>query len=206
MAVVNGYVALADLKEVVGDDSPIDDSRYEAAIGAASRQIDSWCGGGRHFWATDTPLARRVFPFNRYLALPGFIASSAGLVVKTDDNGDGTFETTWAAGTDYQAQPSNQPNGEAFSRLVAVGTKGFPLSGRRESIEITATWGWTAVPELVRQSAQTLAIALYKSKDFTGGDVGFNQTENLAGWSIYDLARSLIEQYQLNPTPRRATA
>jgi hypothetical protein len=208
VAVVNGYVSLADLKEVVGDDSPIDDSRYEAAIGAASRQIDSWLdpAGSRHFWKTTSAASRVFYPLNRYLLLPGFIANTTGLVVKSDDNGDGVFETTWAAGTDYQAQRLKVADGP-YARLVAVGTKGFPLNGRRQSVEVTTSeWGCDVVPDRGRQAAQTLAIALYKSKDFTGGDVGFNQTENLAGWSIYDLARSLIEDYQLNPTPRRASA
>lgn len=207
MAVTNGYVSLTDLKEAVGDDNDVDNSRYEAAIESASRTIDLWCDprGSRHFWTVDTPVARRFYAFNRWLVRPGFFSTTVGLIVKTDDNGDGTFETTWLT-SDWQAQPGFRGNGESFDRIVAPGTKGFPLNGRRECIEITAKWGWAEVPTLVRQAAQILAVALYKSKDFTGGDIGFQTLENVGGWSIYDLARALVEPYQLNPTPRRATA
>lgn len=206
MALTHGYVSLADLKEAVGDDEPLDDTRYEASIGAASRMIDGWLdpAGSRHFWKTTSPVARVFFPLNRYLLLPGFIANTTGLVVKTDDNGDGTFETTWTVGTDYQAQRLDVAEGPC-SRLVAVGAKGFPVNGRRQSVEVTtAEWGCDGIPDLARQSAQILAIALYKSKSFTGGSIGFNQVDNVGGWSIYDLARSLVERYQLNPTPSRA--
>ena len=208
MALVNGYVPLSDLKEAVGDDSGLDNSRYEASIGAASRQIDIWLdpAGSRHFWKTTSPVVRVFFPFNRYLLLPGFIANTTGLVVKTDDDGDGVFEATWTVGTDYQAQRLNVVDGP-FARLVAVGAKGFPVNGRRQSVEVTTSeWGCDTIPDLGRQAAQILSIALYKSKDFTGGDIGFQTLENAGAWSVYDLARSLVEPYQLIPTPARATA
>jgi hypothetical protein len=210
MALTKVYLPISVLRESVGDDDPtsLDNGQYEQAIEAASRQIDLWCDpdGTRHFWATDIVEARTFSPKNRWLVMPGFFRSTDGLVLKTDDNGDGTFETTWTLGTDYQAQPGARPNGEPYTKLVATGTKTFPVSGRRQCVQIaTDKWGCDAFPALVVRSCRILSTALYKSKDFSGGDMGFkNLGGDQGGWTVYDLARSLIEDYQLDPTPKRA--
>lgn len=204
MALVHGYVTTAKLAAAVGDQEELDSPLYEMAIDAASRQIDSWCDarGRRHFWSTDAPVARQFHPYSAFKIDPGFISTTDGLVIKTDATGDGVFESTWSA-TDYKMQPNVRPNGEPYTRIVATGTRRFPVNGRAECVEITAKWGWTAIPQPVVQATQILAIAYYKSKDFTGGDMGFGESTGAAGDDIYSLARSLIERYQIEPTPVR---
>lgn len=195
MAVTNGYLTLEELRRAVGDDgASASDPRYESAIEAASRRIDNWCGGGRHFWSVPAPTPRVFYAVNRWLVEPGFFSTTAGLVVKTDDDNDGVFETTWAAG-EWQAQPSDRPNGEAFDRLVASGLRRFPVNGRRQCVEVTAMWGWAAVPAPVREAAEILAVALYKAKDFVGGDIGFNRYGDEAADSISAAAKRLVKPY-----------
>lgn len=165
MAVINGYITVEALKEVLNDVSDADNSRYEMAIEAASRRIDRWCGESRHFWSVEAPEPRRFFSVNKWVTHPGFFSTTTGLIVKTDDDGNGIFETTWAS-SDWQAQTSSRYAGEAYDRIVATGARRWPVNGRRECIEITALWGWETVPAPVVQATHALAIALYKSKDF----------------------------------------
>lgn len=204
MAVTNGYITVADLKNAIGDDtlSGTRDLVYEVAIESASRQIDNWCDpkGTRHFWSSPSPTPRVFFPSNSYLVKPGFFSTTEGLVVKTDGTGNGVFESTWDS-VDYQAQPGARPNGEAFTKLVATGDRLWPVNGRRQCVEVTAKWGWAAIPKHVWQATQILAIAFYRSKDFTGDAVGFDDREKDGGWSVYRLAESMIEPYKLHCPP-----
>lgn len=201
MAVTNGYITVNDLKNAIEDDSLSDsnDVVYELAIETASRQIDNWCDplGTRHFWAVDAPEPRVFFPTNSYLVMPGFFSTTVGLVVRTDGTGNGVFESTWDE-ADYQAQPGVRPNGEPFTKLVATGVRKFPVNGRRQCIEVTAQWGWDEVPRHVQQATQILATAYYRSKDFTGEAVGFDDREKDNGWDVYNLAKSLVKPYMLD--------
>lgn len=207
MTASRGYLSVVDLQAAVDDPSPVDQGRYQAAIDAASRQIDAWCdqAGTRHFWCSEQPEPRVFFPVNRYLVRPGFIASLEGLVVETDEDHDGVFDTVWDA-AEWEAQPMGRPAGEAFDQITATGTRRFPLNGRLQAVRITATYGWLEIPAPVRQACQMLAIALYKTKDFTGGDMGWGSPDGAAGTSVYATARSLVERYQLTPTPTQAVS
>lgn len=208
MAITHGYITLEDLKKAVGDSSSSDDSLYEVAIEAASRMIDGWCdpAGSRHFWSEDTPQPRLFRPYNRYLVRTGFFSTITGLTIETDDNNDGTFETVWSV-TDWVAEPGLRPNGEPFDHITAAGAaRGFPVNGRRSCVRITALWGWPAIPAPVKQACQMVAVALYKSKDYVGGEIGFDESTTEGGTrNILAMARALIpKSYMLEPVSEAA--
>ena len=112
-----------------------------------------------------------------YTAVVHDLWDTTNLVVKTDPGDDGTFATTWDA-DDYQLEPLNGLDGDAYTpwwRIRAVGTRTFPCSNRRAALQVTAAWGWTAVPDDVFQGALILASRLFMRKDSPQGVAGFGE-------------------------------
>ena len=108
--------------------------------------MDRYCN--RHFFALS---ATRKFDGGGtpHLLIPDLISVDAS-GLKTDDNKDRTFETTWAT-TDYLLLPSNadpttrgNPTSRPYARLwvdLDAGTKAdFPTG--RETVQIAGQWGY----------------------------------------------------------------
>jgi hypothetical protein len=85
--------------------------------------------------------------------------------LKTDDDADGTFETTWAT-TDYVLAPFNAATDDEPYMQITVpryGTKNFPTNVQR-GVEVTAEWGWPQPPQQVLVVAALIATQLVKRK------------------------------------------
>jgi hypothetical protein len=169
------YATLAELRAYVG--IPVadtaDDVTLTLALDAASAQIDAYCG--RSFTLDGAVVDRDYSPATTAAVDIDPIGTLTGLVVKTDDNDDGTFETTWTIGTDFRAEPINAAAlGVPWTRLVATGTKAFPTTNRYyPGLRVTAKYGWGAsVPAAVKQAALLLGMKLFKRKDAPFGVAG----------------------------------
>lgn len=173
MAISNGYATLAELKSYVAIPSgdTADDTLLELAVEAASREIDTFCG--RRFWVDPSVVARYYTATDGdAVDIPEGISTTTGLIIKTDDDDDGTYETTWTANTDYRLEPINAAaNGEPWTRIVAVGDRLFPTTIYR-GVEITSKAGWATVPTPVKQACLILASKLFKRKDSPFGVAG----------------------------------
>jgi hypothetical protein len=194
VSVTNGYLKLEQLKEAVGEDSELHDEAYERAIEAASRQIDEFRGD--QFWLDQTPSARLFRAEHPLILWTGDFATPTGLTVATDLDGDGIYETVWAT-TDFSVEPLRRLNGRPFDRIIAVGDKEFPCAYARPTVQVTARWGWPAVPEAVEQACQILAIDHFKSKDLTGGVAGFSDLGPVRVAAFNPQARALLMPYKL---------
>lgn len=152
MSAVNGYVTLADVKARM-DLTTTDTTRdafIPAMIEAASRWIDQHTG--RHFYALT---ATRYFTTYDPLALRVSDLASVS-TLKTDEDGDRTYETTWAA-TDYDLLPYNHPP----YQWIEVAPNGLHVFPRlRKGVQIAGVWGW---PVTVTASGTTLSSALNDS-------------------------------------------
>jgi hypothetical protein len=189
------YVTVGELRRELGArPGQLDDGLLAKAVRGASRSIDNHCH--RRFWLDPAAVARSFRPQSwTEVELPD-IGSTAGLVVKTDDDGDGVFETTWTSGTDFLTEPLNaDADGGAWHiwKLAAVGSRRFPVRDLvgvapiyaasmmvspvtvRPALQVTARWGWSMVPEPVREAATLLAMRLYKRKDTPLGFEGFQE-------------------------------
>lgn len=114
---------------------------------------------------------------NAYSVAVHDIWDTTNLVVKTDAADDGTFSTTWAS-TDYQLEPLNQLDGESYTpywRVRAAEGRVFPTTNSRPAVQVTAAWGWTAIPDEVKQAALIKAAALWMRKDSPQGVAGFGE-------------------------------
>ena len=167
---MGSYVALSELKSALGITSSTDDAFLTLAIGAAETAINDLCG--RKFTA-DGSASARTYRAQPYLCVTDDISTLTGLVVKTDTNGDGTFDQTWAS-TDYQVEPlNNLVKGRSVNNIRAVGDYLFPVYGDGlASVEVTAKWGWPAVPDPIEQSTLMMAARFYSRKSSPLGVIG----------------------------------
>ena len=159
MTITNGYATLAEFKswvQVRGSSTSTDagdDAVIETIIEAVSREIDKFCR--RHFYAAST--TRYYQAESASMLFPDDIATATALTIYTDDDGDGTYENTWAS-ADYNLEPANQIGGHPFTMIERMinGNFAFPV-GVPRGVKITATFGWSAVPTDIKMAC--LAIA-----------------------------------------------
>lgn len=175
MSLGDPYATTAEFKARLSVEVSTDDTRLLEALNVASRAVEDHCD--RQFNKAASATARLFYPIDHYGLHVDDFHTTTGLVVKTDQGDDGTFETTWDA-TDYQLEPVNGivsgESGWPYSRLVAVESRAFPVTGRRVPVEVTASWGWNAVPSPVKEATLILAEAIYKLKDAPHGIAGFD--------------------------------
>lgn len=167
------YATLEELKGFVGITDDVDDVTLQLALDSASLQIDHFCD--RTFLADAEPTVRVYFPTDPWYLDVDPISTATGLVVKTDDNNDGTFETTWTINTDFRLEPANaSAAGEPWTRLAALGSRWFPRLRYRPGVQVTAAFGWPggAAPAPVQQATLIQASRLWKRKDAPFGVAG----------------------------------
>ena len=181
MAITNGYCSLADVKAAARITDSIDDTLLELSIESASREIDSYTE--RVFYQTGsegTPVARVYVPQDLYVVETDDIISVSTL--KTDSNGDGTFDTTFDA-SDFQLEPLNGLAGgieTPFTRIRAVGTYLWPtyeprnVDANQASVQVTGVFGFATVPTAVRQACILSALRQYKRYESPTGVLGFS--------------------------------
>jgi len=176
MPVTNGYCTVEELRAWMGDTGTILSSDVlEKAINTASRAIDDFCGVGRKFWLDNTPIARDFRVREPNIAWVYDIGDLTGLKIETDDVGDGSFLTTWSS-TDYDLSPFQEDTDKAHTwyRIHAIGRQ-FPVNSIRRTLRVTAKWGWSAVPDQIKQATLMKANILVLRKDSPYGVAGFSE-------------------------------
>jgi hypothetical protein len=166
MAITNGYCTLSDLKAALRVSDSIDDSLLEAAIEAASREIDGYTE--RFFYSTS---ATRIYaPHSIYLVKTDDIISVTS--IKTSTNGL-NFDATLLS-TDYQLEPLNGIAGglvSPYTQIRAVGDYLWPaytpqtIFHLEASVQVVGVFGWSAIPPAIRWATILLAERLYKRID-----------------------------------------
>lgn len=176
MAITNGYATLAEVKAALRITDSVDDALIETAIESASREIDGYCE--RVFYNVGTA-TRTFMPDDSFLVEIDDLQSLSSL--KTDSDGDGTFDTTWGSG-DYQLEPLNQfVSGLAtpFTRIRAIGSYLFPVYDVKNtnyyqaSVQITGVWGFSSIPTAVKQACILSSMRQFKRYDAPFGIAGF---------------------------------
>jgi hypothetical protein len=67
-------------------------------------------------------------------------------------------------------------------------------------VQITARWGWPAVPKPVLQAAQIQAVSIFKSADAPLGVAGFGDIGVVRlRQAMHPVAMSLLSQYRRDP-------
>jgi len=171
MPISNGYCLLSEVKSALRISDATDDTLLEKAIEGASRRIDGYCG--RRFYQQNATIS--LYAVNSY-RLPTQEDLVSITTLKTDDNGDGTFETTWTTGVDYQLEPLDRAiTGQPIRTVTAIGGKTFPLFSvpALPSAQIVGVWGWSAIPNDIREACVLLAMRGFARYNAALGVVGF---------------------------------
>lgn len=180
MAITNGYCELDDVKYElrIQINDVEDDNRLEASIAAASRQIDAHCG--RRFWQDPDVRVREFYADTTRFCPIDDVSTLTGLIVRVDDDDDGTFETTLTLTTNYILRPLNAADRVPvwpWDELVLVDSNGavsFPVHGSgRPGVQVTARFGWPAVPDDVKKACMIQSAMLFKSADAVFGVTEF---------------------------------
>jgi hypothetical protein len=176
----NGYCDLAQFK--VRASLPAGgahDDDVDRAIEAASRAIDEWCC--RRFYADSTVSARyyTAGPEETYVLAVDDISTTTGLIVRTDDDWNGTYENTWTLNSrtgpwGFMVEPTNwSALSKPITRLRAVADV-WPTV--EQGVEVTAKWGWASIPVAITEACLMLAVRYWKRKDTPFGVMGTSET------------------------------
>lgn len=181
MALGDPYADLGDLKNYLKIQPA--DTKYDFALtdalNSASSEIERYTGRQFNLAASATP--RLYEPEADWMTVrTDDFASLTGLVVQTNPDTSGNFTLTLSS-SQYEAYPFNgvvdgQP-GWPFYRLHAVSGPLFvrlPFV-RKASVQVTAQWGWPAVPAPIKQSCMIIAAQTYRLADAPWGVAGMTE-------------------------------
>lgn len=179
MAIGDPYVTAAQLKTRLGISDSTDDTAITSAVNAASRWIDIFCNRRVFGFNVATAATARVYrPSTLYRTLVDDISATTSLVVKVDQGQDGTYETTWTNDTHFLLEPLDAVvatgNSRPYTSITTIESNSFPRHYRRPSVQVTALWGWPAVPALVTEACYQLGEETFKLKDAPFGVAGVN--------------------------------
>lgn len=170
------YADLGEYKAEIKEESEANDKRHTRDLLEASRVIDRLCGKEDGEFASVT--ATRYFDGptpddSARRALEDLALYEAWLLtadatqrlyidpllevttLKTDEDGDGVFETTWSA-DDYILYPLNTTPKTLIRANPVTGTHSFPVGLRR--VELVGSWGESSItPRPIQKATRLLA-------------------------------------------------
>jgi hypothetical protein len=180
MALTDSYATKAQLKTRLNITDTNDDAALDSALAASSRDIEG--AMGRNFNDAGVASARVYYPDDLASISVDDFSTISGLIVACDFS-NGTNYSSIIAAANYQLEPLNGvvdgTPGWPFYRIRAIQTW-YPLwlttiGYPRASVQITAQWGWAAVPSPVSEACLMLAEETFKMKDAPYGVAGFSQ-------------------------------
>lgn len=183
MAIGDPYITLHEFKSYLVGQANANltgqDDMLEDALLSASREIETTCA--RQFNRTDVATAREYEPDSQRYAVIDDFHTITDLVVKVDTGGDGTFATTLTS-SEYELSPANGVvdgmSGWPFYRIRLLDGAYFPCNysgGRSRTLQVTARWGWTEVPQPIRAACKIMAAETWKLKDAPFGVLGLDE-------------------------------
>lgn len=177
MALVNAYATVAELRTHLADgSSALSLDLLERALNASSRAVDRHCG--RRFWKDAVATVRTYRIESCEYVFVDDISTRTGLIVKTGSDGV-TFGTTLTS-SEYILEPSNADvlasgdtaDPHAFWQITSLSSS-FAVERRFPTMQVTAKFGWSAVPYEVNEATILKAASLFKRKDAPFAVAGF---------------------------------
>lgn len=163
------YADLADLKTRLRLTTTADDAELTQKLVVASARIDKDC---HRSFGLDYTTSARVFSITsaKTLVVDDF-ATTTGLVVAT---GVTTFSTVDSGA--YRVKPDNSiAKGRAAWVLEAREGRYYWPVGCGVDVQVTAQWGWPAIPDEITEACLFMAQRLFKRKDSPEGVAGLSE-------------------------------
>ena len=156
------YTTRAIVKTYLGIPSgtTTEDDAIDDALAAAEDEVDNICA--RTFVVPGSATSKVFRPTNGVVVEVDDIAQTTSLVVKTDSEDDGDYDTTLTLTSEYVVDGNAAP----FRVIRRVDGSAFPrYTSNRATIEVTAYWGYAmTVPGPVKQAATVLSARLYQRR------------------------------------------
>lgn len=164
MAITNGYCTLVEFRTNYKRASTSSETDLiEDLVEAASRYIDNFCG---QFFYSSTGLTVYYTPDDAYMI---FVDSLYGITtLKTDEDGDGTYENTWNTGQntgDFYLMPFNSSilgdTGKPYTYIEVNPEGDYTFPKRRKSVQIIGDFGWQTIPADIKLACMEITNASY---------------------------------------------
>lgn len=164
MPISDAYATPTLYRAVKGNTDSANDTVLSDQLIAVSRYMDKRLN---RFYTKDVaPVARVGIPGDDWLLKDEWtlfvadIASASGVAIKVDSDLDGSFtdEAAFAA-ADFQLRPSDAPYGpepKPYTQIYLTRWGGRSQWTEGYPVEVTAIWGWPAVPKAIEQACVEL--------------------------------------------------
>lgn len=190
------YATLAQFKAAVGITDTTDDTALQAVLDATDTLIDLYCDRKTGF---GTASETRYYTAEDYqYVLTDDLVSVTTL--QTDDDANGTYETTWTSGTDFVLAPRNAAlDGFPYTEIDTSVTwpRNFPKDVYL-GVKVVGVFGFPSVPAAVTQAEIIQAGAVWNSRTAPFGVIG---SADLGG--ILRMSRALHPEAALILEPYR---
>jgi hypothetical protein len=153
---------LSEFKQAVGITDNTDDAALQAVLDATDTLIDLHCDRKTGF-GTATETRYYTAEDYQYVLTDDLVSITT---LKTDDDANGTYETTWTAGTDYVLAPRNAAlDGFPYTEVDTSVTwpRNFPKDVYL-GVQILGVFGFPSVPASVKQAEIIQANAVWASR------------------------------------------
>ncbi len=158
------YVTLDEFKAYIGNQQgTTDNNDLTACLSAAERSVENYC---QRSFAVAGASSSRVYMPNDTAVQPIHDCTAVSAV---------TVSGSTVATTEYQLEPLNSVSltGSArpytqIRRLWSI----WPSWGGQAVLSVTATWGWAAVPDEVKEAVRLLAKDILLQRQVSSGVVG----------------------------------
>jgi hypothetical protein len=190
------YATLAQFKAAVGITDNTDDTALQNVLDATDTLIDLYCDRKTGF---GTASETRYYTAEDYqYVLTDDLVSVTTL--QTDDDANGTYETTWTSGTDFVLAPRNAAlDGFPYTEIDTSVTwpRNFPKDVYL-GVKVVGVFGFPSVPSAVVQAEIIQAGAVWNSRTAPFGVIG---SADLGG--ILRMSRALHPEAALILEPYR---
>ena len=189
------YATLAEFKSAVGITDSTDDAALQSVLDATDLLINNYCDTKVGFGITASQ-TRYYTTDNLLYVLTDPIVTVTSL--QTDDDSDGTYETTWSS-TDYVLSPRNAAlDGRPYTEIDTnvLDTRTFPLGYL--GVKVVGTFGFPSVPAAVKQAELIQAGAVWSSRTAPFGVIGSADLGGVMRMSraLHPEAQVLLENYR----------
>lgn len=177
------YVTTAELRAYITRSSvTVDDTQLAWAATAASRDIDHYCA--RQFGkvaAAEARIFTAEFDRQRQLwmidligaELHSDIHSVTGLEIMVDDDDDQVYDQEVDS---YRLWPYTPGPGRPWTRVIIKADSAVKPTCREGAVEVTANYGWAAVPSPVVQATLIQANRIFQRRVSPYGIAGSPET------------------------------
>lgn len=167
------YVTSDDLKAFVRISDSDDDTQIALAVTGASRAVDRHCK--RQFGQTDSTEERFYTAEwdrlrRRWVIQIDDLMTETGLAIDFDVDDDETYSGSI---DEYRLRPANAAaNGRPWTEIVVHPDSTTKPTAREGAVRVTAQFGWTAVPDTVKQATLLQGSRILSRRDSPYGVAG----------------------------------